>query len=161
MKNFLFSSEILPPVSSFMFAYLHERNLSILWHVSMCLQYLTQERGILHVPTSLSPSDSFILMNQISDSYWFSIGNLFYDITTKRQWRRHSIPKQSFFPQLIPTPAPVLVSEESALLTRVRAENGTVLSLVTTSVGFTMEGFPPSSLLLAELSMKILGAEDL
>ena len=142
MKNFLFSSEILPPVSSFMFAYLHERNLSILWHVSMCLQYLTQERGILPVSTSLSPSDSFILMNQMSHLYWFLIGNLFYDIITKRQWRRHEIPKQAFFPQLIPTPAPVLVSEESVLLTRVRAENDTALSLVTASVGFTMEAFP-------------------
>ena len=55
----------------------------------------------------------------------------------------------------------MLVSEESVLLTRVRAESGTVLSLVTASMGFTMQGFPPSSLLLAELSMKIPGAEDL
>ena len=144
-----------------MFAYLHERNLSILWQVSMCLQYLTQERGILPVPTSLSPSDSFVLMNQMGHLYWFWIGNLFYDITTKRQWRRHDIPKKAFFPQLIPTPAPVLGSEDSVLLTRVRAESGTVLSLVTASVGFTVEGFPPSSLLLVELSMKIPGAEDL
>ena len=83
MKTFLFSSEILPPVSSFMFVYLHERNLNIFWHISMCLQYLTQERGILPVSTSLSPSDSFILMNQMSHLYWFLIGNLFYDITTK------------------------------------------------------------------------------
>ena len=55
----------------------------------------------------------------------------------------------------------MLVSEDSVLLTRVRVENDTALSLVTASVGFTMEGFPPSSLLLEELSMKILGAEDL
>ena len=56
--------------------------------------------------------------------------------------------------------SPLLISEESVLLTCVRAENGTALSLVTASVGFTM-GVPPSSLLLAELSLKIPGAEDL
>ena len=129
MKNFLFPLKFYHhSVSSFMFVYLHERNLSVLWQVSMYLQYLTQERGILPVATSLSPSDSFLLMNQMSHLYWFSIGNLFYDITTKRQWRRHSISKQVFFPQLIPTPAPMLVSEETVLLTRVWAENDTVLS---------------------------------
>ena len=45
------------------------------------------------------------------------------------------------FPQLIPMPAPMLVLE-ICLLTYVQAENGTVLSLVTASVGFTMDGFP-------------------
>ena len=40
-----------------------------------------------------------------------------------------------------------LLSEQSFLVTCVGAENGTVLSLVTASVGFTMEGFPPGSLL--------------
>ena len=126
-----------------MFVYLHYRNLSILWQVNMCLQYLTQERGILPVPTSLSPSDSYVLMEQMSHSYWFLIGNLFCNVTTKRQWRRHAIPKQAFFPQLIPTPAPMMVSKESVLLTCVQAENGTTLSLVTASIGFGMEGFPP------------------
>ena len=60
-----------------------------------------------------------------------------------------------------PNTSPLLTSEESVLLTCIRAENGTALSLVIASVGFTMEGFPPSSLLLAELSLKILGPEDL
>ena len=60
-----------------------------------------------------------------------------------------------------PNTSPLLISEESVLLTCVQAENGTALSLVTASVGFTMEGFPSSSLLLAELSLKIPGAEDL
>ena len=60
-----------------------------------------------------------------------------------------------------PNTSPLLTSEESVLLTCVQAENGTALSLVTASVGFTMEGFPSSSLLLAELSLKIPGAEDL
>ena len=159
---FLFPLKFYHPLSEFFYICLFVWEKSkYLWQVSMCLQYLTQERGILPVPTSLSPSDSFVLMNQMSHSYWFLVGNLFYDITTKRQWRRHDIPKQIFFPQLIPTPAPVLVSEESVLLICIRVENDTVLSLVTASVWFTMEGFPPSSLLLAELSMKTLGAEDL
>ena len=39
--------------------------------------------------------------------------------------------------------SPLLISEESVLLTSVRAENGTALSLVTASVGSTMEGFSP------------------
>ena len=60
-----------------------------------------------------------------------------------------------------PNTSSLLTSEESVLLTCIRAENGTALSLVTASVGFTMEGFPPSSLLLTELSLKIPGAEDL
>ena len=95
--NFLFLLKCYQPLSEFFDdLYLCERNLSVLWQVSMCLQYLTQERGFLPVPTSLSPSDSFIFMNQMSHSYWFLFGNLFY-ITTKRQWRRHDNPKQVFF----------------------------------------------------------------
>ena len=101
---------------------------------------------------------SFISMDQMSHSYWFLIGGLFYDIKTKSQWRRHAIPKQAFFPQLIPTPAPVLVSEESVLLTRVRAENSTAFSVVIASVGFTMQAFPTRFPLGF---MEILGAEDL
>ena len=160
--NFLFLLKCYQPLSEFFDdLYLCERNLSVLWQVSMYLQYLTQERGILPVATSLSPSDSFILMNQMSHLYWFLIGNLFYDITTKRQWRRHAIPKQAFFLQLIPTPAPMLVSEESVLLTCVRAENDTALSLVTASWDSQWRVFAPSSLLLVEFSMKIPGAEDL
>ena len=93
MKNFLFSSEILPPLSEFfcvcIFAW---ENLSI-YTSQYVLQGLTQERGIPPVPTSVSPSDSFVLMNQMSPSYLFLISNLFYDITTKRQWRRQDIPK--------------------------------------------------------------------
>ena len=41
-----------------------------------------------------------------------------------------------------PNTSPLLISEESGLLTCVQAENGTALSLVTASVGFTMEGSP-------------------
>ena len=77
MKNFLFSSEILPPLSEFfcvcIFAW---ENLSI-YASQYVLQCLTQERGIPPVPTSFSPSDSFILMNQMSPLYWFLIGNCF------------------------------------------------------------------------------------
>ena len=103
----------------------------------------------------------FICINESDESsYWFLIGHLFYDITTKRQGRRHDIPKQASLLSWSQHQPPA-DSEESVLLTCLRAENGTALSLVTASVGFTVEGFPPSSLLLAELSMKILRAEDL
>ena len=61
-----------------------------------------------------------------------------------------------------PNTSLLLISEQSVLLTCVQTEKGTALSLVTASVGFTMEGSPClSSLLLAELSLKIPGAEDL
>ena len=49
------------------------------------------------------------------------------------------------------------LSEQSILLTCVRAENDTVLSLVTASVGFTMEDFAP----LPGLDMKLPEAEHL
>ena len=42
---------------------------------------------------------------------------------------------------MVPTAASMLISEQSVLLTCVGMENDTVLSLVTVSVGFTMEGF--------------------
>ena len=41
-----------------------------------------------------------------------------------------------------PNTSPLLKSEQSVLLTCVRAENGIALSLVTASVGFTVEGPP-------------------
>ena len=63
------------------------------------------------------------------------------------------------FPQSIPTPV-LFAIRAVFLLTCVGAENGTVLSLVTASVGFTMEGFPPGSL-LPGLGMKLPGAEHL
>ena len=49
-----------------------ERNLSILLELSMCLEYLTQERRTPPVPNSFSPSDSFILMNRCIHSCIFS-----------------------------------------------------------------------------------------
>ena len=101
---------------------------------------------------------SFVSMDQMSHSSWFLIGGLFYDIKAKRQWKRHDIPKQAFFPPLIPTPAPTLVSEEPVLLTCVQAENGTVFSVVIASVGFTMQAFPTRFPLGF---MEILGAEGL
>ena len=77
MKNFLFSSEILPPLSEFFYVCIFAwENLSI-YASEYVLQCLTQERGIPPVPTSLSPSDSFVLMNQMSPSYWFLISNCF------------------------------------------------------------------------------------
>ena len=42
-----------------------------------------------------------------------------------------------------PNTSPLLISEESVLLTCVWAENGIALSLVTASMGFTVEGFSP------------------
>ena len=142
MKNFLFSSEILPPLSEFFCVCIFPWEYLSIYTSQYVLQGLTRERGISPVPTSLSPSDSFVLMNQMSPLYWFLIDNLFHDIKTKRQGRRHDIPKQTSLLSWSHT-SPLLISEESVLLTSVRAENGTVLSLVTASVGFTMEGFPP------------------
>ena len=141
MKNFLFTSEILPPLSEFFCVSIFVwENLSS-YASQFVLQCLTQERGIPPEPTSLSPSYSFVLMNQMSPSYWFLIGNLFYDITTKRQGRRYDILKQASLLSWSHT-STLLTSEESVLLTRVRAENGTALCLVTASVGFTVEGPP-------------------
>ena len=161
MKNFLFSSEILPPLSEFFYVCIFAWEKSnYLWQVSTCLQCLTQERGIPPVPTSLSPSDSFVLKNQMSPSYWFLIGNCFMILQ-----QRDKEEDMAFLSRLLssadPNTSPLLTSEESVLLTCIRAENGTALSLVTASVGFTMEGFPPSSLLLTELSLKIPGPDDL
>ena len=142
MKNFLFSSEILPPLSEFfcvcIFAW---ENLSI--NASQyVLQCLTQERGIPPVPTSLTPSDSFVLMNQMGPPYWFLISNCF---TILQQ--RDKEEDMTFLNRLLssadPNTSPLLISEESVLLTCVWAENGIALSLVTASVGFTVEGFSP------------------
>ena len=135
MKNFLFSSEILPPLSEFscvcIFAW---ENLSI-YASQYVLHCLPQERGIPPVPTSLTPSDSFVLMNQMSPSYWFLIGNLFYDITTKRQGRRHDILKQASLLSWSHT-SPLLISEQSVLLTCVWEENGP--SLLHTFINFIL-----------------------
>ena len=132
-----------------------------LWQVSTCLQCLTQERGIPPVPTSLSPSDSFILMNQMSHLYWFLISNCFM-ILQQRDNEEHLTFLNRLLSSADPNTSLLLISEQSVLLTCLRAENGTVLSLVTASVGFTMEGSPClSSLLLAELSLKIPGPDVL
>ena len=129
MKNFLFSSEILPPLSEFfcvcIFAW---ENLSI-YSSQYVLQGLPQERGIPPVPTSVSPSDSFVLMNQMSPSYWFLIDNYCMILQQRDN-------------EADPNTSPLLISEQSVLLTCVWAENGTVLSLVTASMGFMMEGPP-------------------
>ena len=106
------------------------------------LQCLTQERGIPPVPTSLTPSDSFVLMNQMGPPYWFLISNCF---TILQQ--RDKEEDMTFLNRLLssadPNTSPLLISEESVLLTCVWAENGIALSLVTASVGFTVEGFSP------------------
>ena len=139
MKNFLFSSEILPPLSEFfcvcIFAW---ENLSI--NASQyVLQCLTQERGIPPVPTSVSPSDSFKIMNQMSHLYWFLIGNCFMILQ-----QRDNEEDKTFLNRLLfsadPNTSPLLISEESVLLTCVQAENGTTLFLVIASGRFTMEG---------------------
>ena len=105
MKNFLFSSEILPPLSEFFCVCIFPwENLSI-YTSQYVLQGLTQERGIPPVPTSLSPSDSFVLMNQMSPSYWFLIGNCFMILQ-----QRDKEEDMTFLNRLLssadPTPAP-------------------------------------------------------
>ena len=160
MKNFLFSSEILPPLSEFfcvcIFAW---ENLSI-YTSQYVLQGLTQERGIPPVPTSVSPSDSFVLMNQMSPSYLFLISNLFYDITTKRQWRRQDIPKQASLLSWSQHQPPADIRRVWFVdMCPGRKWHSVVFS--NSISGIHNGGFPSSSLLLPELSLKIPGAEDL
>ena len=160
MKNFPFSSEILPPLSEFfcvcIFAW---ENLSI-YSSQYVLQGLPQERGIPPVPTSVSPSDSFVLMNQMSPSYWFLISNLFYDITTKRQWRRQDIPKQASLLSWSQYQPPADIRRVCFVdMCPGRKWHNVVFSYSIREIH--NGGFPASSLLVAELSLKIRGAEDL
>ena len=121
LKNFLFSSEILPPLSEFscvcIFAW---ENLSI-YASQYVLHCLPQERGIPPVPTSVSPSDSFKIMNQMRHLYWFLIGNCFMILQ-----QRHMEEDTTFLNRLLssadPNISPLLTSEESVSLTCLWAE---------------------------------------
>ena len=106
--NFFFPLKFYYPLSEFFDVCI------FVWEKS---KYLMRSQYVPAVPDSrkrhstcahitVTQQWSFISMDQMSHSYWFLIGGLFYDIKTKRQWRRHAIPKQAFFPQLISTPAP-------------------------------------------------------
>ena len=105
MKNFLFTYEILPPLSAFFCVCIFPwENLSI-YTSQYVLQGLTQERGIPPVPTSSSPSDLFVLMNQMSPSYWLYVGNCFMILQ-----QRDKEEDMTFLNRLLssadPTPAP-------------------------------------------------------
>ena len=147
MKTFIYPSEILP-FTQWVLLYLN----ALLVRGEKSKYFV----GTQYVPGVPDPgkTDStcvliiftqcFIHINEYNQSLMcsFLIGSLFCDIRTKQQWRSHDIPKHTFLNPSQHQP-PMQLSEQSILLTCVQAENDTMLSLVTASVGFTMEGFAP------------------